>query len=120
MAQSENLVPAPFPFLCRCKPRLPTVYMPPYKPLLKNTAFHFYAVQTGSVLAGSDLGSSRYATLTLPSVALIVGAGVNPTDAGEVWHLMDQRFNIPLSHLEQDAFNRADLSKVHHHCYGRR
>ena len=70
-----------------------------------------YAVQTGAVTSGSDLGSSRFATITKPSVALIVGSGVNPTDAGEVWHLMDQRFNIPLTHLEQDAFNRADLNK---------
>jgi hypothetical protein len=36
---------------------------------------------------------------------------VNALDAGEVWHLMDQRFNIPLSHLEIAGFNRADLSR---------
>jgi len=71
----------------------------------------FTAVNTGSVTAGSDLGSSRFATVNKPSIALIVGQGVNALDAGEVWHLMDQRFNIPLTHLEQDAFNSADLSK---------
>lgn len=71
----------------------------------------FLAVTTGTATAGSDLGSSRFATVDKPSIALIVGQGVNALDAGEVWHLMDQRFNIPLTHLEQDAFNRADLSK---------
>ncbi len=71
----------------------------------------FLAVNTGSVSSGSDLGSSRFAAVNKPSVALIVGQGVNALDAGEVWHLMDQRFNIPLTHLEQDDFNRADLNR---------
>jgi hypothetical protein len=70
-----------------------------------------YAMQTGNVTSGSDLGSSRFAALSRPTVAMIVGTGVNPLDAGEVWHLMDQRFNIPLSHLEAATFNRVDLGK---------
>jgi hypothetical protein len=35
----------------------------------------------------------------------------SPTDAGEVWHLLDQRFNMPVSQLETAVFNRADISK---------
>ena len=70
-----------------------------------------YAVNTGNVLSGSDLGSSKWITLTKPSVALIVGAGVNATDAGEVWHMLDQRMNIPATHLEQAVFNRMDPSR---------
>jgi len=69
------------------------------------------AVETGYATQGPDLGSSRFVTLTHPSVALIVGAGVNATDAGEVWHLMDQRMNFPLTLLESGVFNRTDLSK---------
>jgi hypothetical protein len=42
---------------------------------------------------------------------MITGTGVNPLDAGEVWHLLDQRFNIPVSHLEPATFNRVDLNK---------
>ncbi|HET6767403.1 MAG TPA: M14 metallopeptidase family protein [Chitinophagaceae bacterium] len=70
-----------------------------------------YAISTGNVSTGSDLGSSRFIALTRPSVALIVGSGVNATDAGEIWHLLDQRMNIPASHLEISIFNRVDLSK---------
>ena len=70
-----------------------------------------HAIQNGSVSAGSDLGSSKFSVLTKPSIAMIVGTGVNPLDAGEIWHLMDQRFNIPLSHLEVGTFNRVDVSK---------
>lgn len=70
-----------------------------------------YAAKTGNVVSGSDLGSARMATLHLPRVAMLVGSGVSATDAGEIWHLLDQRMDIPATHLEQNAFNRTDLSK---------
>jgi len=70
-----------------------------------------YALSTGNATAGSDLGSSRFVSVTKPTVAMIVGPGVNATDAGEVWHLLDQRMNIPATHLESSVFNRVDLNK---------
>jgi hypothetical protein len=36
---------------------------------------------------------------------------VNATDAGEIWHLMDQRMDLRLTLLEPSQFNRVDLSK---------
>ncbi len=70
-----------------------------------------YSITSGSSLSGSDLGSSKFVAVTKPSVAMLTGAGVSPLDAGEFWHLMDQRMNMPLSHLDISTFNRADLSK---------
>lgn len=70
-----------------------------------------YSVKTGNVVSGSDLGSSKMMVAGRPNIAMIVGAGVNPTDAGEVWHLLDQRMNIPSTHLDQGTFNRIDPSK---------
>ncbi|HYH14644.1 MAG TPA: zinc carboxypeptidase, partial [Flavisolibacter sp.] len=70
-----------------------------------------YAVTTGTVSGGSDLGSSRFLSASKPSIAMVTGSGVNPLDAGEFWHLMDQRFNIPVTHLEPAMFNRIDLNK---------
>jgi Zinc carboxypeptidase len=70
-----------------------------------------YAVQSGNVISGSDLGSSKFITLNRPTIAMLAGAGVNALDAGEVWHLLDQRMNITSSHLEIPVFNRADLSR---------
>ncbi|HVF81268.1 MAG TPA: M14 family metallopeptidase, partial [Flavisolibacter sp.] len=69
------------------------------------------SIAAGSVSTGSDLGSSKFSTLTKPTIAMLVGTGVNALDAGEIWHLLDQRFNIPATHLEVTAFNRVDLSK---------
>jgi hypothetical protein len=65
-----------------------------------------FAVNTGNVTEGSDLGSSRMAVINKPSIAMLVGTGVNATDAGEIWHLLDQRYSIPSTHLELTAFNR--------------
>ncbi|MFM2137837.1 MAG: hypothetical protein RJA57_144 [Bacteroidota bacterium] len=70
-----------------------------------------WAVSSGMASTGIDLGSGRFAVVTKPAVAMITGAGVNPTDAGEVWHLLDQRMNIPASHLEPAVFNRSDVGK---------
>ncbi len=69
------------------------------------------AVQTGLSGAGVDLGSAKFVTLEKPQVALLTGAGVNATDAGEVWHLLDQRMNMPASHLEPSSVKRIDLSR---------
>ena len=69
------------------------------------------SVKTGNAVSGIDLGSNRFAAVTKPSVAMIVGPGVNATDAGEVWHMLDQRMNIPATHLESSVFNRVDLNK---------
>jgi hypothetical protein len=70
-----------------------------------------YSIKGGNVNSGSDLGSTKFNVITKPSIAMITGAGVNATDAGEVWHLLDQRMNIPATHLEPSIFNRVELNK---------
>src|SRR4030095_13707632 len=69
------------------------------------------SVKTGNVVSGIDLGSSRFVSVTKPSIAMMVGPGVNATDAGEAWYLLDQRMNIPATHLESSVFNRVDINK---------
>jgi hypothetical protein len=71
----------------------------------------FFALQTGNATEGIDMGSRKMLSLTKPSIAMITGAGVSATDAGEIWHLLDQRMNIPATHLEPAIFNRADLNR---------
>ncbi|MBL7745366.1 MAG: zinc carboxypeptidase [Chitinophagaceae bacterium] len=70
-----------------------------------------FAVSSGNTNTGSDLGSSRFAVIAKPNVAMITGPGVNATDAGEIWHLLDQRMNVPAAHLEPSVFNRIELNK---------
>lgn len=83
--------------------------------LLKNSAakngVDVYPLSTGLSVDGVDLGSASFVNISKPAVAMLVGTGVSPTDAGEVWHLLDQRFNMPVSQLEANVFNRVELSK---------
>ena len=81
------------------------------KTIAAKYAVNIFPVITGSSNSGVDLGSSKFSMVTKPVIAMIVGQGVNPTDAGEVWHLLDQRMNINAAHIEQVVFNRVDLNK---------
>ena len=81
------------------------------KALVEKYAVDIIPVTSGEASSGADLGSSSFVPVTLPAVAMLTGAGVNATDAGEVWHLLDQRMNIPATHLEPVIFNRADLTR---------
>ncbi len=81
------------------------------KGVAERNGIKVYAVKSGNVINGSDLGSSKFVTVTKPSIAMLTGTGVNALDAGEVWHLLDQRMNIPATHLEPSAFNRVELNK---------
>lgn len=71
------------------------------------------SVSTG-LTKGIDLGSSQFRALSLPRIGLFTGNGITPYDAGEVWHLMDQRYDIPITKLETGNFNRITLSKYTH------
>ncbi len=63
---------------------------------------------------GIDLGSNSFRPLSLPKIGLFTGNGVTPYDAGEIWHLMDQRYDIPITKLTTDNLYRTDLSKYTH------
>ncbi|MFK5982304.1 MAG: M14 family metallopeptidase [Flavobacteriaceae bacterium] len=68
------------------------------------------SVSTG-LTEGIDLGSSNFKILKPQKVALIVGDGITPYDAGEVWHLFDQRYDMLITKLDTRNFSRTDLSK---------
>ncbi len=70
-------------------------------------------VSTG-LTEGINLGSNNFRTITTPKVALIVGDGITPSDAGEVWHLFDQRYAMQITKLGTRNFNRRDLSRYTH------
>ncbi len=70
-----------------------------------------YAFNTGLDYKGHSLGSPSFFAVKKPEIAMLVGDGISATDVGEVWHLLDVRFNIPVTLIPVDVFNRADLSK---------
>lgn len=70
-----------------------------------------YATGTGLTPAGSDLGSEMAAVLERPRIALLTGPGASSYQVGEAWHLLTERFRIPVSLLEVGAVRGADLGR---------
>ncbi|MDH3251183.1 MAG: M14 family metallopeptidase [Ignavibacteria bacterium] len=70
-----------------------------------------YGLSTGMSADGVDLGSSSLRPVSLPSVMIVVGAGVSPTGVGEIWYLLDKRFGMVVSLVEHSLLKRADLSR---------
>ncbi len=68
------------------------------------------AVSTG-LNDGIDLGSRNFSAVTLPKIALLVGDGISSYDAGEIWHLLDTRYDIAATKLDVKNFSSADLSR---------
>ena len=65
-----------------------------------------YAFNTGLDYKGLSLGSSNFSVLREPKIAMLVGDGVGVGDAGEIWHLLDTRYHVPVSLVPTDVFSR--------------
>ena len=63
---------------------------------------------------GMDLGSRNFASIPLPKVLLLVGEGVASYDAGEVWHHLDARMDIPVHMVDKRDLDGLDLHKYTH------
>jgi len=66
---------------------------------------------TTGLTNGIDLGSGNFRAVELPKVAMIVGEGINSYDAGEIWHVFDQRYDMLITKLDTKDFGRTDISK---------
>ena len=69
---------------------------------------------TTGITDGIDFGSNDFIIVKQPKIGLIVGDGVRSYDAGEVWHLLDVRFDIPITKLDVGNLREIDLSKYSH------
>jgi len=70
-----------------------------------------FSTETGYSSAGIDLGSNFFRINKKVKVAMLIGEGVSSYEAGEVWHLLDTRVNIPLTKIRLNQFNRTSLDK---------
>ncbi len=69
---------------------------------------------TTGITDGIDFGSNDFIIVKQPKIGLIVGDGVRSYDAGEVWHLLDVRFDIPITKIDVGNLREIDLSKYSH------
>jgi hypothetical protein len=81
------------------------------KEITEKDGVDVYYVSTGLDYRGVSLGSSSFYTLRKPEIAMLVDGGVSPTDAGEIWHLLDTRFQIPVTMIPTNLFNTAAIQK---------
>ena len=70
-----------------------------------------YSVNTGFSMKGIDLGSNNFRALKKPKAAMLIGDGVSSYEAGEVWHLLDTRTNMPITKLQTNGLGRVSLDK---------
>ncbi len=70
-----------------------------------------HGLSTGLTAQGIDIGSNHMEVLQAPKVALLVGSDVSSYDAGEIWHLLDTRYQIPVTKLETGRVSPSVLQR---------
>lgn len=60
---------------------------------------------------GIQLGSPNMVIVRKPEIALLIDEGIHSNEAGEVWHLFDQRYDIPVTLLSMKRVDNVDLNR---------
>ena len=68
------------------------------------------STETGYSVSGIDLGSPSLRVLNRPKAVMLVGQGVRSYEHGEVWHLLDQRVNMPITKVPLRNFDLLNLN----------
>ncbi len=81
------------------------------KDIVAEAGITVYGVSTGHTPEGIDLGSNSFVTLKKPEIAMFIGGSIRSGDAGEIWHMLDQRFNIPVTMINPVSSRSLNLDK---------
>ncbi|MFT4603950.1 MAG: hypothetical protein ACI9W4_000668 [Rhodothermales bacterium] len=57
---------------------------------------------------GPDLGSGSFRPVRAPRILIPMGEGVSSYEAGQVWHLLDQRMQMPVTKVDVTDLGRVD------------
>ncbi|TRW48992.1 peptidase M14 [Aliidiomarina halalkaliphila] len=63
---------------------------------------------------GMDIGSRSIDPAQLPNVLLVIGFGTNLQEAGEAWYYLDRDLNLPVTMIETQRLDRADIDRYTH------
>ena len=77
---------------------------------IKESNIEVFPIESGMGTAEVDLGSPSMKDLKQPKVMMIVEGSTTSYDAGEVWHLLDQNYNMSVSMVPVSNVN-ANLLK---------
>ncbi len=73
-----------------------------------------YSAASAYTPQGIDLGSRGFEVIKLPKVLLVTGPGISPYDAGEYWHLLDRKVNMPITMVDTYRLGSIDLNAYTH------
>jgi len=79
------------------------------KDIVIDCGITIYGLSTGHTPAGIDLGSNSFSVLKKPEILMFIGSGSSSRDAGEIWHMLDTRFRMPVTMVNTNR--SVDLSK---------
>lgn len=79
--------------------------------LAKEAGIEVTAVTSGLSYESVSLGSRTFESLEIPKVALLVGQSISSYEAGEAWHQLDQRYEIPVTRLPVERIGHLDLTR---------
>jgi hypothetical protein len=71
----------------------------------------FYGTTSGYAENDMTLGHPSMSSLDLPKILLLIGDGISSSDAGEVWHLLDSRYQIPITKMDIEDFSPRVLNR---------
>ncbi len=66
-------------------------------------------VQNGLSQTGPDVGSPTFSVIKKRNVAMMIGNGVSAYSAGEIWHLLDSQYQMPVTLLKQSSFAKTKI-----------
>ncbi|MEY2706025.1 MAG: hypothetical protein RL407_2087 [Bacteroidota bacterium] len=78
--------------------------------IAKMSHVDIHALSTGYT-QGANLGSTFILPISTPKIALLVDGGVDSGEAGEIWHLLDQRMHMPVTLLPLEAVSSTNLDR---------
>jgi hypothetical protein len=81
------------------------------KEIARECGINIYPANTGLTPEGIDLGSGSFVSLEKPEILMLTGDGISSSNAGEIWHLFDQRYNVPITMADISRFNGMNLNR---------
>jgi|TARA_B110000879_G_scaffold58048_1_gene81639 hypothetical protein len=83
--------------------------------IAKEDGIKVHAIGAGHTpQTGMDLGSNSFSAIEKPKVLVLVGEGITAYDAGEVWHQLDKRMNMPVQLFDKRRLSSLNLSDYTH------
>lgn len=77
----------------------------------KQTGTTVYAIPSGFMETGFDLGSDKVRIINAPKIAMLSGDNISSLGAGELWQFFDQQLEYPLTLMSSNEFFQGAMNQ---------